>query len=58
MTVVCKVDGCPYKSEKNFCKKNFLSLNNRGQCMQIYDKFGNVKMNWQKQEKEGNENDS
>lgn len=56
MTVVCKVDSCPYKSEKNFCKKNFLSLNNRGECMQIYDKFGNVKMNWQKQEKEGNEN--
>ena len=47
MVVVCKVQLCPYRSSHNFCKKRVLGITNQGFCNQIYDKRGQVKMNWQ-----------
>lgn len=46
MTVVCKVDGCPYKSKSSFCRKRVLGITNNGLCGHIYDNNGNVKVKW------------
>jgi len=47
VTVVCKVDYCPYKSINGFCKNRVLSITKDGRCGHIYDKNGCVKSDWQ-----------
>ena len=50
MTVVCKVDNCPFKSNENFCKNPLVSITLNGQCGWIFNKSGAVKKGWDKQE--------
>ena len=46
MTVICKVDRCPYRSKNGFCRNKVLPINSNGFCGHIYDKNNNVKANW------------
>ena len=50
MTVVCKVNNCPFKSNENFCKNPLVSITQNGQCGWIFNKNGVVKIGWDKQE--------
>lgn len=52
MTVICKVNQCPYRSESGFCKNNFISMTQQGACGQIYNKYGEIKEDWQNIAKE------
>ena len=48
MTVVCKVNNCPFKSNENFCKNPLVSITQNGQCGWIFNKNGAVKVGWDK----------
>lgn len=63
MTVVCKVDKCPFRTTNGFCKNQLVSINTIGQCGWIFDSHGTVKWGWDQmpeyqKEKEVNELDS
>lgn len=47
VTVVCKIEQCPYRSKNGFCRNRVLLINLNGSCGHIYDKNGQIKSNWQ-----------
>lgn len=47
MVVICKVQGCPYKSTNGFCRNRVLALNEDGSCSHIYKgAFGHINERW------------
>lgn len=47
MLIVCKVEGCPYRSKNSFCRNRVTAINSHGSCSHIYNENGSVKSNWQ-----------
>lgn len=47
MVVICKVQGCPYRSTNGFCRNRVLSMNQDGSCSHLYKlAFGHLNAKW------------
>lgn len=46
ITVVCKVNQCPYISKNGFCRNRLVSINANGMCGHLYNQKGQVKPHW------------
>lgn len=47
MLIVCKVEGCPYRSKNSFCRNRVTLINSNGTCGHIFNENGVVKDHWQ-----------
>ena len=47
MTVICKVELCPYRSRNGFCRNRVLCITENGLCGHIYNRNGQMNPNWQ-----------
>ena len=46
MTVICKVEKCPYRSGSGFCKRKILLITSNGSCGNIFKENGIIRQNW------------